>query len=202
MFTHRAIQRGVLCCLATLAALAITAVPAAPAAAGPAPASASLALGAFKPLAANPAAQRAAASLGLPVDEIVKAGSGRLPRIGASLDAVTCIVTGSAPHRASPSTNLLIHTTVLVSCDGAIRRITISIWLLWSLDNQSFTTLSNRLNERSTGTLFGVGTTGNIELCLPMYYIGLAHIWVNFLDGLPLEDGGWFSSDSIFIDCG
>jgi hypothetical protein len=204
------LRQGSIGFVATLAALTLTAAPlvAAPsvtASANAQPAatiSSLLTTGAFKPIgSADPAARRAATALGLSHDAMSKAESGLSARNGAALTGVTCVVTGSPPRRADLG-NTRINTTVTVHCNGSIKKITISIWLLQSLDNQSFTTLSNRLNEQSVANLFSVGTTGDILVCIPQYYIGLAHIWVEFLDGYPLEDGGWFGTDSVFIGCG
>jgi hypothetical protein len=205
-------RRGLVACAAALTVLASVATPsvAAPATGSStvdrssAPASPLVPIGGLKPLDANsdPAVLRAAAdALGVPVAEITKRSSEQASRTAAALAGVVCTVGGSPPHHASATSNLVINTTVALNCTGPIKQATISIWLLYSLDNENFTTLSNRLNERLTGTLIMVGTTGHLAVCIPQYYIGLADIWVEFLEGYPPADGGLFITDSIFLDC-
>jgi hypothetical protein len=128
---------------------------------------------------------------------------------GARLDlaplreaGVICYVGGSAPHRTSPSNNLVIRTDLQVDCTGAVSRITVSLWLLWSGDGVNFTTFANNLNQHAVGTPFIVGAQGTQPaVCLPQYYMGFADVYVKFLDGTPLEDSGQFITDPIWIDC-
>jgi hypothetical protein len=201
MFTLTVIRRVV---IGFVALLTLLAFGAAPAVAGSSAAGGSALAFTSIGTDSGPTVLRAAAALGVPAKSLTakptraQAGGSRV-----RLAAVTCLVSGSAPHIAGGTgSTAQINTSVLVSCDGEINEITISIWLLSSFDNESFTTSANRLNERSRFSPFGVGATTSQGLCLPQYWVGLAYIWVKFKDGTPLEDGGWFGTESVYLTCG
>jgi hypothetical protein len=115
---------------------------------------------------------------------------------------VVCYVGGVAPHRTSPTNNLVIRTDLNVDCTGQVSRITVSLWLLWSGDGVNFTTFANNLNQSASGTPFIVGAQGTQPgACLPQWYMGFADVYVRFLDGTPLEDRGQFITDPVWIGC-
>jgi hypothetical protein len=129
--------------------------------------------------------------------------SGRLPA-AAGLDVppagVTCLVSVSAPSYFYDG-NHHITTSLTVTCNGAISRVTASIWLEGSIDDISFTTEANNLNRSAPGTPFIISAQNNSPVCLQQWHVGVVFVDVVFLAGSPIEAWGWFAGPEVFISC-
>lgn len=116
----------------------------------------------------------------------------------ASLAAVTCYVGGDGPRRTDRET---VYFGVTVNCDGAVKQITMYLYLFRNVSGTGWEPFASRGPDRTAGTLFIVGLSRSDPVCLPANYIGVAHVIVDFLDGYPLHLEGIFQTPSIFVGC-
>lgn len=125
-------------------------------------------------------------------------GQAKATTSDASVAGVTCYVGGSGPRRTAPDT---VYFGVDVICDGAIRKVTMYLYLWYNVSDTGWSPFASRGPDSAVGTPFIVGLSRTDGVCLPAHYIGMAHVIVDFLDGYPLHLEGIFQTPSVFVGC-
>lgn len=112
---------------------------------------------------------------------------------------VICYVSGDGPRRWSAER---ITFGVSVICDGAIRNVTMYLYVFHQIsDELPYSGFAARGPESANGTPFIVSVNRDDPVCLPADYVGVAHVIVDFLSGYPLRIEGVFGTGEIFIGC-
>jgi hypothetical protein len=112
---------------------------------------------------------------------------------------VICYVSGDGPRRWSAER---ITFGVSVLCDGAIRNVTLYLYVFRQVsDSLPYSGFASRGPESAVGTPFIVSVNRDDPVCLPADYVGVAHVIVDFLSGYPLHLEGVFGTGEIFIGC-